>query len=455
MRACATTSNSWPMPESCVRRSRPGPCPGPRWRATLAAGFGQTRPEPRGSPPRSRACRRRRGMRRAPATSTGRVALPAPNSRWRCGASATRRARRASCPAGVQYTGDRFAFRAQATAVADADDGKTYRPDGSYVAAVLGNWMLHAGYIDRWWGPGWEGSLISAAMRARSRRSRSSAIIPTRSTIRGCTGSASGASPRRWASSKGAATMRRTRSSSARASPGSRTRASRSALSRSAQWCGDGRPCGVDTFWDLLTGNDNDQPLEEQPGNQMAGFDARWSLPFAPVAVYGQMIGEDEAGFLPSKYLGLSASRSGAASATGPGGRTSSTRTRPAASTTANRNSAAPTGTSSTWTATSTTTARSATRSTATASSSRRVHAGARRREPGICGPGLDVNRESANPVHSVSPVAIRIESADLEHRRGLLGGDLRVSVGVERREGGADDGEQVRGFVRWVREFK
>ena len=27
-------------------------------------------------------------------------------------------------------------------------------------AVVLGNWMLHAGYIDRWWGPGWEGSLI-------------------------------------------------------------------------------------------------------------------------------------------------------------------------------------------------------------------------------------------------------------------------------------------------------
>ena len=62
--------------------------------------------------------------------------------------------------AGVQYTGERFAFRAQATAVADADDGKTYRPDGSYAAMVLGNWMLHAGYIDRWWGPGWEGSLI-------------------------------------------------------------------------------------------------------------------------------------------------------------------------------------------------------------------------------------------------------------------------------------------------------
>ena len=62
--------------------------------------------------------------------------------------------------AGLEYTGDRFAYRLQATAVTDADDGKSYRPDGSYVAAVLGNWILHAGYIDRWWGPGWEGSLI-------------------------------------------------------------------------------------------------------------------------------------------------------------------------------------------------------------------------------------------------------------------------------------------------------
>jgi len=24
----------------------------------------------------------------------------------------------------------------------------------------LGNWSLSAGYLDRWWGPGWEGSLI-------------------------------------------------------------------------------------------------------------------------------------------------------------------------------------------------------------------------------------------------------------------------------------------------------
>ena len=79
------------------------------------------------------------------------------------------------------------------------------------------------------------------------------------------------------------------------------------AASRSAQWCGEGRPCDLSTFGDLLLGNDNDQSLEDQPGNQLAGFDVRWSWPGGrvPLALYAQAIGEDEAGFMPSKYLGL------------------------------------------------------------------------------------------------------------------------------------------------------
>jgi len=65
----------------------------------------------------------------------------------------------------------------------------------------------------------------------------------------------------------------------------------------STQWCGDGRPCGLDTFLDVLTGNDNrgvNVDAEEEPGNQLAGFDMRWSLPKAiPLALYVQWIGED------------------------------------------------------------------------------------------------------------------------------------------------------------------
>jgi hypothetical protein len=60
----------------------------------------------------------------------------------------------------VSWLGDRFAFRLEATVVADPDDGKTVRPDGSYAGVTLGNWMLSVGYLERWWGPGWEGSNI-------------------------------------------------------------------------------------------------------------------------------------------------------------------------------------------------------------------------------------------------------------------------------------------------------
>ncbi len=170
---------------------------------------------------------------------------------------------------------------------------------------VLGNWMLSAGYIDRWWGPGWEGSLIYGS-NARP--------IPSITIERNY----SDPSENPWFSWIGqwrlAVTMGELE--------GNRDDAPHAQLfgmrvtwkphprlevgiSRSAQWCGDGRPCDLGTFWDLFTGNDNDQPLAEQPGNQMAGFDLRWSLPWAPVAVYMQAIGEDEANFMPSKYLGL------------------------------------------------------------------------------------------------------------------------------------------------------
>ena len=81
-------------------------------------------------------------------------------------------------------------------------------------------------------------------------------------------------------------------------------------LSRSAQWCGDGRPCDFDTFIDLLLGNDNvgsgGVSPGTEPGNQLAGIDFRWALtPLnLPLALYGQFIGEDEAGGFPSRYIG-------------------------------------------------------------------------------------------------------------------------------------------------------
>jgi hypothetical protein len=78
--------------------------------------------------------------------------------------------------------------------------------------------------------------------------------------------------------------------------------------SRTAQWGGEGRDNSLRMFWTAVADRDNqDGPNgpTEQPGNQLGGFDVRWNLSawLPGMALYGQMIGEDEAGNLPSKYM--------------------------------------------------------------------------------------------------------------------------------------------------------
>jgi hypothetical protein len=209
--------------------------------------------------------------------------------------------------AGVAWTGKYLAFRAQATAVADADDDKTWRADGSYIGAIIGNVMLSGGYMDRWWGPGWDGSLILSS---------SARPIPTLTVERNYSDPFNvpvlkWLGPWRASIGFGALESHRedfddTRIFEARVTfkPWKHLEIG---LSRTALMCGEGRPCDLGTFWDMFTGNDNDQDPSQQPGDQLAGYDLRFSSPWRhfPFALYGQMIGEDEAGALPSKFLGL------------------------------------------------------------------------------------------------------------------------------------------------------
>jgi Capsule assembly protein Wzi len=206
----------------------------------------------------------------------------------------------------ADWVGQRFAWKLAVGLAANPDDGQEFRPDGSYVAMSLGNWNLSAGYLDRWWGPGWEGSLI-LSNNARPLPSigidRNEAKPFTWPVLRWL-------GPWRFSTFMGQLEDDRDYPETLLFGMRFESRPLPSlqlAASRSAQWCGEGRPCDLSTFGDLLTGNDNDQPLAEQPGNQLAGFDVRWSWPGGrlPIAVYAQAIGEDEAGFMPSKYLGL------------------------------------------------------------------------------------------------------------------------------------------------------
>lgn len=79
-------------------------------------------------------------------------------------------------------------------------------------------------------------------------------------------------------------------------------------LSRALQWGGRDRQENLPSFLRALVGWDNvgtrGITAENQPGNQLGGFDWRWQPDAArDSALYGQMIGEDENGYLPSAYI--------------------------------------------------------------------------------------------------------------------------------------------------------
>ena len=61
---------------------------------------------------------------------------------------------------GLSWLGERFVVNLAATYAANPFDGEEFRPDGTYAGVVLGNWMVTAGWQERWWGPSGDGSLI-------------------------------------------------------------------------------------------------------------------------------------------------------------------------------------------------------------------------------------------------------------------------------------------------------
>lgn len=210
---------------------------------------------------------------------------------------------------GVSWQGERFNLDVVATIVSDPVDGEEVRPDGSQVAVALGNWTLAASTLDRWWGPAWDSSLVLSS-NARP--------FPALTLDRRFTKSFSS----KWLSWVGPWDLSVIwgQLEAERAIPNTRflgirfnfrpVRTLEIGITRTAQWCGDGRPCDASTLWNILVGQDNPGDggvtFENDPSNQTAALDFRWSFGARglPLALYGQFMGEDEAGSLPSRYLG-------------------------------------------------------------------------------------------------------------------------------------------------------
>jgi hypothetical protein len=206
---------------------------------------------------------------------------------------------------------DRWSVTLAATGAAAPDDDHSLRLDGSELSVRLGNWLFSANQLERWWGPGWDGSLILST-NARpmpgisfDRQDSSPFDIPILRWIGPWrfTGFLAGMEENR-------ADVQQPLFMGMRASfkP---LQILELGLSRTAQFCGRGRPCNARTFWNVLAGNDNAGlrvSPEDEPGNQMAGLDLRLTSPFRslPVALSGQFIGEDNSSSgIPERYLGL------------------------------------------------------------------------------------------------------------------------------------------------------
>jgi len=186
--------------------------------------------------------------------------------------------------------------------IPELNQGNDLNIDGSFLAYKLGNWVLSAGAIERWWGPGIDTNLI---MNTNSRP------LPAISITR----DNSSAFETPWLNWLGPWTLtaQMAQLESSREIPETLMWSTRATFrpirgleigaSWSFQWAGEGQPSSMKDFFSILFANhecadgspDCGSELNTQIGNHIAGYDFRWSdtLFDLPYAVYLQTIGED------------------------------------------------------------------------------------------------------------------------------------------------------------------
>lgn len=187
------------------------------------------------------------------------------------------------------------------------DSGHDVNVEGSYLAGKLWNQWVVAGQIPTWWGPGHDGSLI------RGDASRPVYGVTMQRAVQN-------AFETKWLSWIGPWQYQlfAGQLDDYKAIPDAKLLGLRIiaqplpylelGASRTLQWGGEGRSESWDSLWNAIKGNDNVYDGDDDRSNQIAGFDGRLNLqPLlnVPVGIYGQYVGEDEAGKLPSKKMYL------------------------------------------------------------------------------------------------------------------------------------------------------
>ncbi|MCG5549108.1 capsule assembly Wzi family protein [Halorhodospira halochloris] len=204
---------------------------------------------------------------------------------------------------GAEWMGQRFATRIQGQWINDPDDGDDWRLDGSYAAAIMGNWGVSIDTMDRWWGPGWDGSLIlsnnarSFPKLAVQRNYSEPADLPVLSWL----------GPWRYIAFLGILDDQHAQHSQPLLF-GHRFESAplpslQLGLSSTVMFGGGDRGENLGSLVDVYLGEEDDDG--DNPGYQITAVDARWKLPFIPLAVYGQYAGQSEKGSFADEDMQL------------------------------------------------------------------------------------------------------------------------------------------------------
>ncbi len=194
------------------------------------------------------------------------------------------------------------AFARLALNFRDDSNGNNVNFDGSYIAKAWRNLVFYGGKNEKWWGPGFDTSLILSTNARPMTKVGISRLVPKPIDFPVL----KWLGP--WSFDIFAGRLENDRDDFDHPLiMGMRfsfqpTRKLEFSLSRALQLCGKGRPCGFSTWKDALIaiGNRDNTGTFDEPGNQLASVDIRYSSRIGDVAhaFYGQIMGEDEDEFL-------------------------------------------------------------------------------------------------------------------------------------------------------------
>ncbi len=194
--------------------------------------------------------------------------------------------------------------------------GVDYHFDDIYGVRTFGNWGLYAGTVETWWGPGQEGALLYSNSTRPFRKIGIKRMQPY----------AFDAPVLRWLGPWSFEFF-------VGRLDGDRTdfehplvhsfrfafkpvKQFEFAVARTAQLCGEGRPCSFSTFTRsfIAAGTENVADPLQQPGNQLVSFDARWGGEVGRTmtgTLYAQALAEDGGGplIIPDVYSYLAGGR--------------------------------------------------------------------------------------------------------------------------------------------------